>query len=249
MFWRKATGKTNARKECDIMYCIKCGVELADSEKSCPLCSTEVFHPRLPHPESDSLYPQTVMPLPRWNPLGALFVITVLFLLPVLLCLLGDIRVHGGVTWSGYVAGGMVVFYTAVILPGWFRRPNPVVFTPVVFAVIGLYLLYINLFTGGAWFLSFAFPLTGGLALLFTALAALLYYLRQGQLYIFGGFFISLGIFMLLAEFLLRFTFHRPAPLSWSLYPMITLVLLGLMLIVIALCRPLRESLARRFFL
>ena len=26
------------------MYCIKCGVELADSEKVCPLCGTRVFH-------------------------------------------------------------------------------------------------------------------------------------------------------------------------------------------------------------
>ena len=30
------------------MYCIKCGVELADSEKRCPLCGTPVFHPDLP---------------------------------------------------------------------------------------------------------------------------------------------------------------------------------------------------------
>ena len=30
------------------MYCIKCGVELADSEKVCPLCGTRVFHPDLP---------------------------------------------------------------------------------------------------------------------------------------------------------------------------------------------------------
>ena len=31
------------------MYCIKCGVELADSERVCPLCGTRVFHPDLPH--------------------------------------------------------------------------------------------------------------------------------------------------------------------------------------------------------
>ena len=30
------------------MYCIKCGVELADSEKVCPLCATRVFHPEMP---------------------------------------------------------------------------------------------------------------------------------------------------------------------------------------------------------
>ena len=30
------------------MYCVKCGVELADSEKKCPLCGTPVFHPDIP---------------------------------------------------------------------------------------------------------------------------------------------------------------------------------------------------------
>ena len=29
------------------MYCIKCGVELADTEKQCPLCGTLVYHPEL----------------------------------------------------------------------------------------------------------------------------------------------------------------------------------------------------------
>ena len=27
------------------MYCVKCGVELADSQRVCPLCGTRVFHP------------------------------------------------------------------------------------------------------------------------------------------------------------------------------------------------------------
>ena len=29
------------------MYCINCGVKLADTEHICPLCGTEVFHPEL----------------------------------------------------------------------------------------------------------------------------------------------------------------------------------------------------------
>ena len=231
------------------MYCINCGVELADSEKRCPLCATEVYHPRLTRSEALPLYPRTTDPAPRWNPVGTLFVVTMLFLIPAILCLLGDIRVHGSVVWSGYVVGALGICYTAFVLPAWFRRPNPVIFTPAVFAAIGLYLLYINLFTGGRWFLSFAFPVMGGLTLLVTALTALLYYVRKGYLYICGGFSIALGLFMLLAEFLLRFTFHRPGFPTWSLYPLTVLVLLGLMLIFIALCRPLRESLERRFFL
>lgn len=39
------------------MYCIKCGVELADSEKRCPLCGTPVFHPDLPRNLTEPPYP------------------------------------------------------------------------------------------------------------------------------------------------------------------------------------------------
>ena len=34
------------------MYCIKCGVELADSEKVCPLCGLKVYHPELEKPQN-----------------------------------------------------------------------------------------------------------------------------------------------------------------------------------------------------
>lgn len=231
------------------MYCINCGVELADSEKRCPLCHLEAYHPKLPRPEGRPLYPPVSDPAPRWNPLGVQLIVTLLFALTATLCLLGDIRMHGGVRWSGYVAGALAVCYTAFVLPGWFRRPNPVIFTPAAFTAVLLYLLYIDLFTAGQWFLSFAFPVAGVLALLCTTLAALLRYVRRGYLYIFGGFFILLGLHFLLMEGLLCFTFPSVAFAGWSFYPLIALCLLGLFLILTAICHPLRESLARRFFL
>ena len=39
------------------MYCVNCGVELADSETVCPLCGTRVFHPDLSRPQADAPYP------------------------------------------------------------------------------------------------------------------------------------------------------------------------------------------------
>lgn len=73
------------------------------------------------------------------------------------------------------------------VLPLWFKRPNPVIFVPVDFAAIILYLLYIDLATGGHWFLTFAFPVAGSIGVLITTMVALLRYVRRGYLYIFGG--------------------------------------------------------------
>ena len=40
------------------MYCIKCGVELADSEKVCPLCGTRVYHPDIEIKTTEPPFPE-----------------------------------------------------------------------------------------------------------------------------------------------------------------------------------------------
>lgn len=231
------------------MYCVKCGVKLCDSEKKCPLCGTPAFHPEMSRPDAPPPYPPDHHPVEEVNPVGLLFVVTCLFALPLVITLLCDWRINGGITWSGYVAGALIVAYLIFILPYWFKAPNPVIFVPVAFTGVGLYLLYINFATGGHWFLSFAFPVTGGAALIFTTVVALTRYIHRGHLYIYGGMLMASGGFMVLVEFLLNITFHLHETFFWSFYPLAAGVLLGGMLIVVAICKPLRESLHRKFFL
>ena len=231
------------------MYCIKCGVKLADTEPRCPLCGTEVFHPELIREQAEPLYPQERYPVPQVNSRATQIVMTTLALLGILTTLLCDMQINGAVTWSGYVIGAVLVGYVAMVLPFWFRRSNPVIFVPCTFTAAGLYLFYINWATGGNWFLSFALPVTAGVGVILTALAALLKYVRRGYLYIFGGANIALGLFMPLVEFLLCITFDLTRFVGWSLYPLIALVLLGGMLIFLAICRPARETMERKFFI
>ena len=230
------------------MYCIKCGVKLAQHQKQCPLCSTVVFHPEI-QPSGDLPYPAQRQPAPQMRSQAALVIVTTLFLIPLLITLLCDLQINNSVTWSGYVAGALVVCYSMFVLPYWFPNPNPVIFVPCSFAAVGGYLLYISWATEGGWFLSFAFPVTGAICLIVTAVVTLLKYVRKGHLYIIGGAFIALGAFMPLMEFLMNLTFGFPQVFVWSIYPLVSLVLLGGMLIFLAICRPARETMERKFFL
>ena len=230
------------------MYCIKCGVRLADTEKACPLCGTRCCHPDIPMPESPPLYPHHTHPQPQFNPLGVMSALTVLTLIPLAICLLCDLQPDRTITWSGYAIGSILLFYELFLLPGWFQKPNPVVFVPCGFAAICLYLLYICLQAHGTWFLSFAFPLVGGIGLICTALTALLKYVHGGKLYIFGGSAMALGLMMPILELLAIRTFHSTFS-GWSILTLTALVLLGGYLIFLAICSPARESMSRKFFI
>lgn len=232
------------------MYCIKCGVQLADTEKACPLCGTVVCHPDFPRQETEPLYPADRQPALQVSPKTALMVVTTLcFLLPMVICLLCDLQINGRVNWSGYVIGGLGVSYVLLLLPSWFRRPNPVIFVPCSFAAVGCLLLYISLATGGGWFLSFAFPVIGGIGLIVTAVTALLRYVKKGQLYIFGGAFAALAAFMPVVEILVNLTFGLHDSLVWSGYPATALGFIGAALLFLAICRPARQTMERKFFL
>ena len=177
------------------------------------------------------------------------FIITTAYLLAIGVSLVCDLQIGGGITWAGYVIGGLLLSYVVIILPLWFSKANPVIFVPCDFAAVGLYLLYINLATGGHWFLSFAFPVTGFMGLLVTAVVVLRRYIRRGRLYVFGGAILALAAFMPVMELLLFITFPEIPFIGWYLYPLIALGLLGGLLLFLAICRPARHSMAQKFFI
>lgn len=230
------------------MYCVKCGVALAASESKCPLCGTAVFHPEVSREAGEPLYPKDRIPAAEVHPKVLPVVVMILFVLPLLITLLSDLRINSTVTWSGFVIGGLLVGYVCVGLPCWFRKPNPVIFVPCGFAAATLYLLYIDLATGGSWFLSLAFPVTGGVGIIVTAVVTLLRYVHRGRLYILGGATMALGGMVMLIEFLICLTFDRGF-VGWSLYSLVTALLLGGLMIYLAINKAARETMERKLFI
>lgn len=228
------------------MYCVKCGVELADSEKKCPLCGTEAF---LPKGRGEAPYPEFVIEYEKIKPIGVMLILTCLMTLGALLNVIIDVRISRAITWSGYSVGGILLLYIVVLLPMWFSRPNPVIFVPCDFAAAALYLLYVNLVTGGKWFLTLAFPAIGAAALIVTAVVTLVRYLRKGLMYICGGLLIATGGYCMLIEFLIKLTFGGKMRFLWSLYPLAVCFVLGISVIIAAICTPVRETLKRKLFI
>ena len=229
------------------MYCIKCGVKLGDTEKKCPLCNTLVCHPDFEQTAERPLYPSDKLPNSNSGSKVLNGAVIILFLIPMLVCFFADWFLDGKIEWFGYVAGALLVSYVAIALPLWFKKPSPVIFVPCNFVTTALYLLYINMETGGNWFISFAFPVVSGLCLITSTVVTLMYYLHRGKLYILGGAFMTLGVFMLLVEFLIKITFGLHF-IGWSIYPLVVLFLFGGLLIYLAVNGSARETLERKLF-
>lgn len=231
------------------MYCIKCGVELADTENSCPLCGTTVYHPELTQKAVAPNYPPYRRPHSRINRRGVLFLISMFYLMLAIQLVVCEISVFDELNWSLYAIGGLALSYIIIILPTWFSRPNPVIFVPCDFAAVALYLWFINDFNNSTWFVTFALPVIFWAATIVTAVIALSRYIGRGYFFIFGGASLLMGAFIVMIETLLHMTFSPPKFYFWSVYPLIAFTLLGIALIIIGVCRPLRESLAKRIFI
>ena len=231
------------------MYCVKCGVELRDSEKCCPLCGTPVFHPDIKQTKAVKPYSEFYPNDHKYNVRAFMIALTMICALPVLITMMIDIQINAMITWSGFVIGGVAILYVALILPWGFSRPNPVIFVPSTFAAVVLYLWYIEYMTDGSWFLTFAFPITAIAGLIVTAVVTLTKYLKRGYLFIYGGAIIAVGIYIMLIEFFVYITYDSVKFVMWSIYPFVVCLVIGALLIIVGANKPMKESLKRKFFI
>ncbi len=225
---------------------MKCGAKLGEREVKCPLCGFDL--PILSPKQEKSLYPRTARSGDREDFKGLLLFFTLLLCGAGGAVLAMDLSRGGGVSFSAWVLFGLLLFYTAFLLPRWFRRPNPVIFLPVFGVCFLTMLWYLDFFYGSGWFFPLVLPLTGGFFLMLEAVVTLVRYVRGGAFYVYGGFFIGIACLSFAAELGFRAFFGYPICLSWSLIPLILFSVMGIGLLVIAIVPPFRVYVQKRFF-
>ncbi len=231
------------------MYCVNCGVKLGEGEKSCPLCGVRAWHPDVPREPGEKLYPGQRYPAPpRQSPAGRI-VLTTIFLLPLVITGLCDLRINRSITWSGYVAGALLLAYTILVLPLWFPKKTAAHWAAVDFAGTAVYLGYICQKVEGSWFWSFALPVTAYLGVLVILGMVLLRRYPHRGFFILGGCHLALGALMPLMEVLIHCTFDLPRFSGWCIYPLAVLLVLGGMLLTLGISQKAREKMERKFFL
>lgn len=232
-------------------YCVKCGVKLGDSEKECPLCHTEVYHPDLPKPDGSSApYPENQdsrgqKVKPKYKVLIASFII----FLPTILSIICDININSRIVWSDIVLGAVLTMYAIIFIPLIFHGKDAVMYLCVDFFAILLFQKYIEYVMDGNWFMGFSLPLTCSVMVIITAAILLKRVTKMNALLLSAIQFILVGFECVLVEFLINRCFGLRTHLIWSYYPAVTFVMLGLLLFICNRDHKLRNKIIKKFFI
>ncbi len=220
-------------------YCVNCGVELDQSLKHCPLCSTPVINPNDMKDNTVLLptYPieNVSMIVHKIRFLSATLVSAVL-LTALILCPLCDYIIYDTLTWSRYVIPSVIFVWCCSIPPILIRHNKLVTSILIDFIAIVIYLPVMNMLTvpDRDWFMEIALPILAYLFLSFILLDFLSHLPKKNILYL-----ISLGIFLIgflcvMIEYVILKFINKNIDFIWSLPALISCMSVAVLLIIIS---------------
>lgn len=151
-------------------YCVNCGVELDASAKQCALCGTPVYHPDKPPVEAtEAALPFSPVPV---IPEGVkkrfiATLITVILLVPCLVCGLVNLLFSPKELWSVYVSASALLTWILFVFPFLSKRLHPYrmwLFDTIASAAY-IYVFYALLSANRGWYWQIALPLVLTLSL------------------------------------------------------------------------------------
>lgn len=231
-------------------YCVHCGVEMAPSEKSCPLCQTLVQDPACPWTPPESMpYPERVEEVFKHIDLryGRSLAVLVL-LIPALVVLAVNLLSSGSITWSLYVIGALVCVYCWFLVPLFYCFRRPYAYIAIDFITLALYLLLIARMTGGrAWYMGIALPVLAAMVILVQLVILAIRRLEWQPLeraavvcLLVAGFLVAIDA---IADLYTGQVF-----LNWSVYAGLPLLVLAGVFLVLEKKRGLKDAIKKRLF-
>ncbi|HOF93916.1 MAG TPA: hypothetical protein PLE79_00125, partial [Clostridia bacterium] len=128
-------------------YCVNCGVELEKSLEHCPLCGVEAINPKepydptLPKPYSTRIVRMQARVERRFSAL----IISVVFALAAVVCVMANLVYQDALTWSVYVVASLALIWVLALFPLIYTGMHPVAVVMLDICVLLLYLYVINL--------------------------------------------------------------------------------------------------------
>ncbi len=232
-------------------YCVNCGVELAEYIKKCPLCATEIINPNQPYDfASAPPYPEyEPTPKQKTSPKIILGILAIIFILPIAVCLVADLTYDKIFGWSGYVIASVFAVYTVTASALTVRKESWLLEQIFDYMAILLLLVYVEKQCSGNWLLPFALPLLCSIALTTLFITFLIKVLNKRALTVISYTSFLGGVICVICDLLIKYNFYNILSIGWSLYPFISLVIIGAVLLFIDNNKYIRNRLEKKFFI
>lgn len=233
-------------------YCVNCGVELAPSERACPLCQATVVHPDAPYKAPDEYpYPPDYEQVGEVNHRYGAYLASIVLAIPMVLAALLNLLDNHPVPWSLYVMGACVCLFVTVLLPFYVDSDRPYFFLAMDAIAIGLYLMLIGHLTGGDmhWVWTLALPLV--LTVFLGVTLATYLGRRPGKkiLNLLSDITLIAAGTVILTELLVDlYLWPGAVQLTWSLYASVPLIAVAVLFRVIERHEKLKSNIFRRLF-
>ena len=232
-------------------YCVQCGVELARDLARCPLCQTEVLNPNQPpvcEPENEQ--PDNIeQAISRLDKGYARQLSVILMLIPMVVVLIIDV-LDGGLTWSPFVIGALVMAWCFFVVPVVFRAKKPYLYITLdVLALCGYLALIAFMVDGFSWYLNIVLPLLVLIGAITLLAILVIRRVKVVKLYRGAAFFILLALFVLGLEIIVDLAVRGRVDLGWSVYSGIPLVVIALTAIALEQNKGLKEAIRKRLFI
>lgn len=229
-------------------YCVNCGVELEAALNRCPLCGTEVNNPNqnalaeekrtLPEKRDEYKKPDRKF----W-----ISFISILVVVPIATCFLLDLLVNKTLTWSLFVASGVVILWAFFISLFLFKKFSYLKMVTADMAGVLTGLLMLDLLSPGkGWLLEVALPLA---AYCYLAWLLIIWLTKKKVLHGLGigsAYAIAIGILVILLETLLDLNASGTVNLVWSWFIIAPCISVAVLLLLLDKNKIVKQELARR---
>ncbi|MBQ9833192.1 MAG: hypothetical protein IJO48_05610 [Clostridia bacterium] len=231
-------------------YCVNCGVELAASEKKCPLCGVKVILPKeIEETEpAKGLYPHSLPPI-RIELREILPIFAVLLLIPLLICVICDFLTSRTISWSMYVAASIILAYVYLFTPFLFKKNRAVIYISLCTAATALFLLFLSFKTNGVWFMPLALPIALTAGILLLTLSVIFDRFRPRKLVKAAFVLFAAALFVSAVNIFVNLFICDPLIISWSFYCSVPCAIIGIILLMLNRSSRIKAEAKRRFFI
>ncbi len=230
-------------------YCVHCGVKLGEGEKRCPLCQTPVYDPAEPHPApAPKPYPVRTPEQELKRSKRFLLTLSALMLLaPAVLCQIIDLLISGGISWSGYASGALLMLFVSVTVPLLAPRHQAYVAIGTAFLCLNGYLFLVERLSGSShWFFPIALPALALGAVLVTIITVLFRLDRLNRLTLVAAVFAAAAVECVAVEWLHGMANQWNGSFRWSPFVLAPCLFISFALFFINGNRAVREEVRRR---